>query len=124
MHIHKHNEVTGDDERSCVSHTEIGVCACVFVCVCACVFVCVCARVCLCVCACVFVCLCTCVCARVFASVRTCVSYTCVHVYSVLHVLVYANFTWFTHMQRSEQITSHSGEVHKHTYTTQRQQFL
>ena len=80
MHIHKHknkhNEVTGDDERSCVSHTEIGVC--VRVCVR------VCARVCL------------CVCARVFASVRTCVSYTCVHVYSVLHVLVYANFTWFT----------------------------
>ena len=72
MHIHKHNEVTGDDERSCVSHTEIGVCV----------------RVCLCV--------CLCVCARVFASVRTCVSYTCVHVYSVLHVLVYANFTWFT----------------------------
>ena len=73
MHIHKHNEVTGDDERSCVSHTEIGVC--------------VCARVCSCVCPCPHLC------------VPILCSYTCVHVYSVLyveHVLVYANFTWFT----------------------------
>ena len=28
MHIHKHNEVPGHDERS---HNEIGVCVCVFV---------------------------------------------------------------------------------------------
>ena len=46
MHIHKHNEVTGD-ERSCVSHTEIGVCVRVCVCVCVRVCVCVCVRVCL-----------------------------------------------------------------------------
>ena len=46
MYIHKHNEVTGHDERT-RRDNEQSVCVCV--CVCTCVRVCVCVCVCVCV---------------------------------------------------------------------------